>query len=152
MGASIKAMYRAQPALCFSCCMKLAVGHLAKCEESGRQCCCPDVEEVCEGDCETDGCLEPYLFDEDDDDTQARCFDCWARDQIGAQMRPEEDKEEEGSEEDGEEGGEEEVDSEEAGSPSADTEAELIEARQEAEKQYNRDIYDQRRLREGLLH
>ena len=104
----IKAMYRAAPALCFSCCMELAVEHVAKCEEGGRQCCCPDREEAREGICETDGCLEPYLFDEDDDDTQARCFDCWARDQIDAKMRPEEEDEEDS--EDSEDSAEEDDD------------------------------------------
>ena len=100
----IKAMYQTAPALCFACCMELAVEHLANCEgvvTAGGEgpCCCDLGHEVCEGICETDGCTEAYLFDEDDDNTQSRCFECWARAQVDARMRPEEEDEEEDEDE-----------------------------------------------------
>ena len=88
----IKAFYSSTS--CFTCYMEWAADDWAR-FEAGEQENYMYAENVLEGECETDGCEETFLFDEDEDGTQWRCFECWARDLVEAKMRPEEDDEEE---------------------------------------------------------
>jgi hypothetical protein len=97
----IKAWYTEITAgqMCFTCHMEAAAADMAR-FEAGEQETYRYWFVVCDGECETEGCEEPFLFDEDKDGTAARCFECWARDLVDAKMRPEEEDEEEDEKED----------------------------------------------------
>ena len=94
----IKAFYSSTS--CFTCYMEWAAEDMARVDAGEQEdYMYPEVIRV--GECETDGCEETFLFDEDEDCTQTRCFECWARDQVDAKMRPEEDDEEDEEDEAG---------------------------------------------------